>query len=1207
MAMTMDPAILDQSPEQEQQSLEEVEDVEREEIHISSEDIDELEDFYLQQEVEWRMMEYGLQEKDENQLPTMEGGDDDDDGDESDNSASETLRMVTLSKHRESPPELVPGDNSLNNDDDSENDNQDDDKTPEVSVPPPAPPIRTPEEEELDRTKEEARQKILQQGRQEEEQAALYVQNRIKAMEEARKEAQEKERKKQELEEAARQEEQIRKERLMAIEAMEKKRRDRYKEKQTFLDEGETASDTNGVDHQTPAERLSSILGGGFIRLNPTTMFNVLRVTSYQELVAQRREKMEQSEDVEQEWTKEREKKEMDRLKAIQQMEEKRKKQKAARETRLENFGTDNKEATPGVALLKTATVPHPTDRKRLLLLIARFSFNLSQRANQERAKTMLTAKGLNYEIVDASDPESKLRCDALIELSGMKGKYPQLFIVDGDETEFLGDFNAILKMNEIGTLSESLLIKDHTDGKARRQLQEQQEERSQKSQNSGSIVPTAPTAENPDHTIDGAKSMKESQAEDPVETNLKPEDTKEEEREDTPSTESQGVEHPAQASSERTTSVETEPETILGNMRVRLANGFTSPKKTNKTDTEAVVPKLRSLWSSTAGQPGPIAAPGVYEPDKTQPNDISVSSGAPMEKATSKQQTSEDDKVAQNRIEEEMRLRAEAESKLQAELNARRQLEAELLRLRSEEKKRQQAEEMALKKAQEEASFREAEAAKLRGLEQALVVANAELARQQALLEETRKNEELDTIRVRAYQEAREQAELEARRKMEMEEKKRREAEARRKTEEKARMIAEAELEELKAKLLEQAAASWEKSMTPELAQEETNRMKQIEELELLRAAELAATERARKEATLRAEEASRRLALEQAHRETQEELARLRRLLEQGSSKMTERASMPIDGGALNKKKKKNIAAQSPKQSERHLASQEPSDQVHPAGKAEQQAARGEGIVPASQPSANITSQHSPPKRISSNQAKKDKKVSNSKSIPSLRPPGQDNVDSPARGQVVQLQTNPIASDSSDNPTLSREGRSKEKNSVQTGSSSPIQRLKPAAKTEMTGVGGISDVNPDVGGVRSKLSPENQTHPVGQNGNPPLERNEGSQVPETGMALPSPNRRADQSSNNAAKKQRMQEATEKLRSMKEMLRLLKQQKAIAASQKTDLQVSSKKSPQVPAKEKLKVPNPTENDDKAARLEAMQRKLASLKAKKERKVKQVA
>ena len=96
---------------------------------------------------------------------------------------------------------------------------------------------------------------------------------------------------------------------------------------------------------------------------------------------------------------------------------------------------------------------------KQFVALISKSSGNRQQIANQDRALTILKARGINVEILDAMDPSIKALRSRLFEISGIRGNYPQFFVRDGGEGDsssykFFGGFDHIEDMNEMGTLT---------------------------------------------------------------------------------------------------------------------------------------------------------------------------------------------------------------------------------------------------------------------------------------------------------------------------------------------------------------------------------------------------------------------------------------------------------------------------------------------------------------------------------------------------------------------------------------------------------------------------------------------------------------------------------------------------------------------------------------------------------------------------------
>ena len=92
-----------------------------------------------------------------------------------------------------------------------------------------------------------------------------------------------------------------------------------------------------------------------------------------------------------------------------------------------------------------------------LLVLVSSLRESTAQGRNQKRALTIIEACGVQPEVLDAADPANALVRDELCEMSGIKGVYPQFFLVQGDRTSFFADFAEVEHMNEEGTLQEWL------------------------------------------------------------------------------------------------------------------------------------------------------------------------------------------------------------------------------------------------------------------------------------------------------------------------------------------------------------------------------------------------------------------------------------------------------------------------------------------------------------------------------------------------------------------------------------------------------------------------------------------------------------------------------------------------------------------------------------------------------------------------------
>ncbi|KAK1748536.1 hypothetical protein QTG54_000475 [Skeletonema marinoi] len=87
--------------------------------------------------------------------------------------------------------------------------------------------------------------------------------------------------------------------------------------------------------------------------------------------------------------------------------------------------------------------------KKQITVLISSGNFNHTQSANQNLALQLLTDLSLPYVTIDGMDADLKAKRDALFEISGIRGNYPQLFLITSNQgarktmaaTTFLGDY----------------------------------------------------------------------------------------------------------------------------------------------------------------------------------------------------------------------------------------------------------------------------------------------------------------------------------------------------------------------------------------------------------------------------------------------------------------------------------------------------------------------------------------------------------------------------------------------------------------------------------------------------------------------------------------------------------------------------------------------------------------------------------------------
>jgi hypothetical protein len=95
---------------------------------------------------------------------------------------------------------------------------------------------------------------------------------------------------------------------------------------------------------------------------------------------------------------------------------------------------------------------------KKLLMLLSNQSGNRQQVADQDRARTLFKFRKIDTQFLDGSDPTKKAFRDELFGISGIRANYPQFFLVSDSITTFLGNFDVIESMNDLGTLTNDML-----------------------------------------------------------------------------------------------------------------------------------------------------------------------------------------------------------------------------------------------------------------------------------------------------------------------------------------------------------------------------------------------------------------------------------------------------------------------------------------------------------------------------------------------------------------------------------------------------------------------------------------------------------------------------------------------------------------------------------------------------------------------------
>mmetsp|Transcript_28816 Transcript_28816/g.32297 ORF Transcript_28816/g.32297 Transcript_28816/m.32297 type:complete len:786 (+) Transcript_28816:249-2606(+) len=92
-----------------------------------------------------------------------------------------------------------------------------------------------------------------------------------------------------------------------------------------------------------------------------------------------------------------------------------------------------------------------------LLVLVSSMLESSGQMKNQKRALMILETCGVQPEVLDAADPANDIVREELFEMSGIRGVFPQFFLVQGDQTSFFANFMELDSMNEDGILEEWL------------------------------------------------------------------------------------------------------------------------------------------------------------------------------------------------------------------------------------------------------------------------------------------------------------------------------------------------------------------------------------------------------------------------------------------------------------------------------------------------------------------------------------------------------------------------------------------------------------------------------------------------------------------------------------------------------------------------------------------------------------------------------
>ena len=123
----------------------------------------------------------------------------------------------------------------------------------------------------------------------------------------------------------------------------------------------------------------------------------------------------------------------------------------------LTNIAAAGSAAAESESSSRSVAKKGPGDKK-LLMLLSNQSGNRQQVADQDRAQTLFKVRKIDTQLLDGSDPTNKPRRDELFGISGIRANYPQFFLVGDTSTTFLGNFDVIESMNDVGTLTNDIL-----------------------------------------------------------------------------------------------------------------------------------------------------------------------------------------------------------------------------------------------------------------------------------------------------------------------------------------------------------------------------------------------------------------------------------------------------------------------------------------------------------------------------------------------------------------------------------------------------------------------------------------------------------------------------------------------------------------------------------------------------------------------------
>eukprot|EP01035_Chromulina_nebulosa_P017939 gene17939-23563_t len=94
----------------------------------------------------------------------------------------------------------------------------------------------------------------------------------------------------------------------------------------------------------------------------------------------------------------------------------------------------------------------------KILVLHSSVSSDNTQEKGQRRLDDLLASYKFDSYKIDGSDPETKELRDTLFLISGIRGKYPQVFIDTDGKYEYIGSWEQIETMNECESIPSEIL-----------------------------------------------------------------------------------------------------------------------------------------------------------------------------------------------------------------------------------------------------------------------------------------------------------------------------------------------------------------------------------------------------------------------------------------------------------------------------------------------------------------------------------------------------------------------------------------------------------------------------------------------------------------------------------------------------------------------------------------------------------------------------